>query len=78
MPITLEEATEATDIALAHCIKEVNEDPNYNQRQRDQLIDTMLETRQKSIDTLMKMTPNEELNLRRFQVGTIVVINNNL
>ena len=75
MPITLEEATEATDEALAQCIKEVNEDPTYSQKEKDRLIDIMLETRQKSIDSLMNMTPNEENNLRRYK-GTIVLVNN--
>lgn len=67
MAITLEEATEATDEALKQCIEEVNTDPSYDKKEKERLIDIMLETRQKSIDSLMSMTPDEEDNLRKFQ-----------
>lgn len=72
MLVTLEEATEATDIALAQCIKDINENPEYGQREKDKLIDTLLDTRQKSIDSLMKM--NKENN-ETYHVGSIVIIN---
>lgn len=74
MAITLEEATEATDEALKQCIEEINEDPNNNQKEKDRLIDILLETREKSITTLMAMAPPEEEKLRRFQTERKLLI----
>lgn len=62
--ITLEEATDATDQAITECITEVENRTDIDRREKDKLIDMMLEIRQESIDTLIALTPEEEQDLR--------------
>jgi len=67
MAITLEEATEATDIALSQCIDDVMNDGSLDKKEKERLIDTLLETRQKSIESLMSISPEKELLMRGYK-----------